>query len=109
MKIAPRPEDVPKSSGKPKGMLRIGPEQVAQLKAIELHRSRIRVVDYLTEVSPEAMAGRPRQEKFAKVMAYEAEGEKLGLRSERAQMKWAYLMAATDGEIAQIHYESVLQ
>ncbi|TRW98188.1 hypothetical protein FNJ84_05215 [Paracoccus sp. M683] len=34
------------------------------------------------------------------MLDYEKSGDDLGLRSERAQMKWAYLMSITDGKAA---------
>ena len=82
------------------GMLRFSAEQMGALEHSRLHASRIKVLRYLDEVDPEGAEGLDAQARLQRVIAYEQSGNAHGLASERAHMKWAYLMSISDGEIA---------
>ncbi len=80
-----------------RGMLQLSPEMIAMIENFRMQASRLKVVAYLHDVHPatEAVSERSMMER---VLAYEIAGARLGLASERAHMKWAYLMSITDGE-----------
>lgn len=59
--------------------------------------SRRKVMAYLREVDPHADELSD-AELYKQILVYEVSGNKLGLQSERAHMKWAYLMSITDGK-----------
>jgi hypothetical protein len=55
---------------------------------------------YLREVNEEATWGMSEEELHALIVEYEKSGDALGLQSERAHMKWAYLMSVSDAVFA---------
>lgn len=60
--------------------------------------SRRKVMTYLREVDPGGTVDLPDEVLYRQVLDYEASGDSIGLQSERAHMKWAYLMSITGGE-----------
>lgn len=94
VKRARKPHDLPEP---PPGPLRWEPETMRAIKERRMEVSRRKVMGYLREVDPnteELSDAELRQ----RVLIYEASGNTLGLQSERAHMKWAYLMSITDGK-----------
>ncbi|MGI2035009.1 hypothetical protein ACRQ1B_21735 [Rhizobium panacihumi] len=79
-----------------RGMLHLSPEMIALIEDARMQASRRKVVAYLRDVHP-ATAEYTEREMMERVLSYEASGTRLGLASERAHMKWAYLMSITDG------------
>ena len=89
----------PHSSPDPeRGMLSLTGAQMERLDAEMLVRSRRRVAGYLRDVAPELTARLSDDGMNRRVEYAELSGQALGLVSERAQMKWAYLMLITKGE-----------
>ncbi len=60
--------------------------------------SRRKVMTYLREVDPDGTRNLTDDVLYRHVLDYEATGDSIGLQSERAHMKWAYLMSITGGE-----------
>ncbi|UXT51854.1 hypothetical protein FY136_21785 [Agrobacterium tumefaciens] len=94
IKRARRPNDLP---APPSGPLRWEPETIRAIKAQRMEASRRKVMSYLREVDPDAEELSDAELRH-RVLIYEASGNTLGLQSERAHMKWAYLMSITDGK-----------
>lgn len=94
IKRARKPNDLP---APPSGPLRWEPETVRAIKAQRMEVSRRKVMSYLREVDPNA-GELSDAELRQRVLIYEASGNTIGLQSERAHMKWAYLMSITDGK-----------
>lgn len=84
----------------PLGPLQFDPAAMQAMSAARLEVSRQRVMAYLREADPE-------NNKLSdadlrkKTLFYEADGKEMGLRSEGAHARWAFLMSSTDGEIGQ--------
>ncbi|MCI9868205.1 hypothetical protein RHIZ_19770 [Rhizobium skierniewicense] len=84
----------------PLGSLQFDPAAMQAMSAARLEVSRQRVMAYLREADPE-------NNKLSdadlrkKTLFYEADGKEMGLRSEGAHARWAFLMSSTDGEIGQ--------
>lgn len=57
-------------------------------------------MNYLRDVDPGATENLSGSELRSLIVEYERSGDAMGLQSERAHMKWAYLMSVSDGEIA---------
>jgi hypothetical protein len=79
-------------------MFKISKQQLAGLRAGMLEQSRRRVLAYLRETAPDLTCERDNASLYALVLDYEASGRAVGLRSEQAHAKWAYLMLTTGGE-----------
>ncbi|WP_174020586.1 hypothetical protein G6L89_009290 [Agrobacterium fabrum] len=94
IKRARKPNDLP---APPSGPLRWEPETIRAIKAQRMEASRRKVMSYLREVDPNA-GELSDAELRQRVLIYEASGDTIGLQSERAHMKWAYLMSITDGK-----------
>lgn len=101
LKVAPRPSGQPRSI--PAGFLRIHPHQMEALGQSRLVRSRMTVLRYLRDVSPEETAAFDDKALYGRVCDFEASGNELGLRSEAAHAQWAFLMLTTGGEIGKGH------
>lgn len=80
-----------------RGMLQLSPDMIGMIENVRMQASRLKVVAYLRDVHPATEAVGER-EMMERVLSYEAAGARLGLASERAHMKWAYLMSITEGE-----------
>lgn len=84
----------------PLGSLQFDPAAMQAMSAARLEVSRQRVMAYLREADPEnnklSDADLRKKTSF-----YEADGKEMGLRSEGAHARWAFLMSSTDGEIGQ--------
>lgn len=80
-----------------RGMLQLSPEMIALIEDARMQASRLKVLAYLRDVHP-ATEALGENEMMERVMSYEAAGARLGLASERAHMKWAYLMSITESE-----------
>ncbi|MEL7183045.1 MAG: hypothetical protein AAGK57_05295 [Pseudomonadota bacterium] len=78
--------------------LHLSADQMEQIGDAQLAGSRERVGQYLRDVDP-SCAQRDRASLRAFVHRAEVAGDGMGLSSEQAHMKWAYLMAITDGGI----------
>ncbi|MGF9562782.1 hypothetical protein [Neorhizobium sp. JUb45] len=79
-----------------RGMLHLSPDMIAMIEDARMQASRLKVVAYLRDVHP-ATLDVADGEMMERVLSYETSGTRLGLASERAHMKWAYLMSITDG------------
>ena len=86
----------------PRGMLTLDADQVAALDECVRERSQRKTAAYLRDVAPELAGPLSPADLYARVVAYEASGRTLGLSSELAQMKWAYLMLVTQGRAAEM-------
>ena len=84
----------------PRGRLTLDAEQIAALDETMQERSRRRVAAYLRDAAPELTGSLSDAALHGRVRQCQATGTALGLSSERAQMKWAYLMVLTDGRAA---------
>ena len=82
------------------GLLKLSMDEMRGIEAARLERSRRKVGGYLRDVDEQAISGMSNTQLYELVRQYESDGNALGLRSERAHMKWAYLMSVSDGEIA---------
>jgi hypothetical protein len=84
----------------PTGPLKIGREEI---RAIELYRrqaiTRQRIA-YLQKTCPQETAGATPEALADHIRISHETGQKLGLVSEAAHCRWAYLMVATKGEVA---------
>lgn len=90
------------------GPIRLAAAQMEEIGDLQLEGSRHRVGRYLRDMDPEAAALDPEALR-ARVLAYEAAGDRMGLRSERAHMKWAYGMSVTGGGLDAEETRAVLQ
>ncbi|PDT11912.1 hypothetical protein CO655_06620 [Rhizobium sp. M1] len=81
-----------------RGQLRLDRDMIAMIEDARMQASRRKVTAYLRDVDP-ATAELTDAELMDRVLSYEASGTRLGLASERAHMKWAYLMSITNGGI----------
>jgi len=79
--------------------LRLTPPQMLALRDDKLIQSRWKIVAYLRQTAPEDTAALSDADLLARVVAYEQEGARLGLSSERAHAKWAYLMLTSNGQL----------
>jgi hypothetical protein len=79
-----------------RGPLHLDRDIIAMMEDARMQASRRKVMDYLRDVDP-GTADLSDQELMDRVLSYEASGTRLGLASERAHMKWAYLMSITNG------------
>lgn len=87
------------TSAAPAGMLQIDADQMHAVEEARQERSRRKVVAYLRDVDPASTEGRSDAELHKAIRCYENTGNAYGLTSERAHMKWAYLMSVSDGDI----------
>ena len=84
----------------PPGLLRLRTEQVQDLRERRTRSSDRRVTGLLREMAPEETAGRTDAELGSEVSRLRRMGEGMGLRTERAQLWWSFLMLTTDGAVA---------
>jgi hypothetical protein len=91
------PEDAPPAQP---GLLKLSMQQMEEIEEIRRETSRRKVIDYLRDVDPGATDGVNDAQLQQLIVTYEQTGDALGLKSERAHMKWAYLMSVSDGEMA---------
>ncbi|WP_051247648.1 DUF4123 domain-containing protein [Inquilinus limosus] len=91
---APRPADLPSA---PRGPLRLTAEQMDDLQDSMRHASRQRIRRYLLDVAPREIGvlGERRLDEI--ILESERTGRTLGLVSERARGRWAYIMVRTNG------------
>lgn len=82
----------------PLGVLRFDPAAMRVMSEARLEASRQRVMTYLRETDP-ANNHLSDADLRKKTLFYEADGKDMGLRSEGAHARWAFLMSSTDGEI----------
>jgi hypothetical protein len=75
-------------------------EQMLGIEEIRLERSRRKVMVYLREFCRGDAGEMSDAELRELVIQYENSGDAVGLKSERAHMKWAYLMSLSNGEMA---------
>lgn len=91
------PDDAPAAQP---GLLKLSMDEMRGIEEMRLERSRHKVMNYLRDVDPGATEGLSDRELRALIVKYEKSGDAMGLQSERAHMKWAYLMSVSDGELA---------
>lgn len=82
-----------------KGMLRISAEQMAELHEVRATNSQQKIAAYLRKVAPKQTADMSDSELDAFVQASCRSGRELGLRAERAQGYWAYLLLYSGGRM----------
>ena len=92
-----RPAQLPDT---PKGWLWIRPEQYEGLRDARMAESRLRRLKYLRKHLPQPLAGKDDNELAKLVLQSEISGKQLGLSSEQAYARWAYLLLMTDGRAA---------
>ncbi|NTJ44616.1 DUF4123 domain-containing protein [Agrobacterium larrymoorei] len=85
-----------------RGFLTLDRDAMAAMSASRLEVSRKRVMAYLRDTDPENN-NLSDAELRKKVVFYEAHGQELGLRSERAHGQWAFLMSSSNGAIGDEH------
>ncbi len=90
-----RPQDVVAE----KGMLFIRAEQMAELHDVRATNSQRKIADYLRKVAPKQTADMSDAELDAFVQDSCHSGRELGLRAERAQGYWAYLLLYSGGRM----------
>ncbi len=83
-----------------KGMLKISIEQANGIALARQKTSHNRIARYLTSVSPNTIAKMERQRLIAEIEKSELSGRELGLTTERALARWAYLYIRSNGEVA---------
>jgi len=93
------------------GPLRWTPQTMQNIHAYRMTISRQKVGAYLREVDPGNTEHFSDEQLFNVVLNYEKSGNALGLESERAHMKWAYLMSITnagaaEGAVAKGYFQS---
>ena len=79
-------------------MFKFSMHQLAGLRAHKLEQSRWRILTYLRETAPDLTHLHDDKSLYDLVRDYEASGRMVGLRSEQAHAKWAYLMLTTKGD-----------
>ncbi len=94
-RVLSKPADLPAA---PKGPLQLTPATIRRMEALRMAGSRRKVMTYLREVDPDGTRNLTDDVLYRHVLDYEATGDSIGLQSERAHMKWAYLMSITGGE-----------
>ncbi|KPF71041.1 hypothetical protein IP69_08155 [Bosea sp. AAP35] len=83
------------------GMLRFSPDQIARLNLGRVAASRQRIASYLREAAPVETGTMDAAQLQALIVHGENTGRALGLGSERALGKWTYMIAVTDGAVAE--------
>lgn len=84
----------------PLGPLKFDRAAMQMMSSSRLEVSRQRVMAYLREADPENN-NLSDSDLRKKTLFYEADGKEMGLRSEGAHARWAFLMSSTDGQIGQ--------
>lgn len=84
----------------PRGLLTLDRDAMSAMSASRLDVSRKRIMTYLRSADPENN-NLSDAELRRKVLFYEAQGQKLGLRSERAHGQWAFLMSSSNEAIGE--------
>jgi hypothetical protein len=90
----PRPPDLPPP---PRGPLRLNAEQMSELQDTMKDASRLRIRRYLLDVAPREIGVIGVQRLDDIILESEHTGRTLGLASERAMGRWAYIMVRTNG------------
>jgi hypothetical protein len=85
----------------PRGPLRFDPEAMTAIGNARIVHSRHRIMDYLRDVAPEMTQELSDQELERKTQTYMVEARGLGVRSEAAMGRWAYLQMITQGKLMQ--------
>ena len=83
----------------PQGPLRLTVEQVEAISDVRVAESRRKIAAFLRETAPEETRNLSNAELGHMVVAYEASGAELGLKTERSLGIWAHLMVASNGEL----------
>lgn len=91
-----RPADIPT----PTGHLRLVDENIGQIRALRLKTMREMRASYLQKCCADELVEATPGELADHVLVSEQTGKRLGLVSEAAHCRWAYLMFATRGQIA---------
>jgi hypothetical protein len=97
-KSFPRPLDLPK---KPRGWLKIGRERYEELNVVAQKRHENWIANYLRRVAPEVTRDLSAEQLGDMVRLAESNRRSLGIRTQRAAAKWAYLEMITAGRILQ--------
>ena len=85
----------------PAGLLTITSDQVGALVERRVEAQRRRVAKYLRDVTGNELAQAPEVSVHRHVLQSEAGARELGLVTESGRCRWAYLMYATRGRVAQ--------
>jgi len=88
----------PASGEVPRGSLHLSSEMIAMIEDARMQASRRKVAAYLRDVHPVTQE-LTEKDMMEHVLSCEASGTRLGLASERAHMKWAYLVSITEGGV----------
>lgn len=91
-----RPADIPM----PSGHLRLVDDNIDQIRALRLKTMREMRVRYLQKCCADELGDAAPDALADHVLVSEQTGKRLGLVSEAAHCRWAYLMFATRGQIA---------
>ena len=83
----------------PRGWLRLRGDQVVSLSERRVDASDRRVAGFLREAAPEETAGRSDTDLIGDVAGLRQSSLAMGIRTERSQAWWAYLMLSTQGQV----------
>lgn len=83
----------------PQGALRLRPEQIEEISDVRAQKSRRKIMAYLRDVAPDETSSLDDRRLYALVMKSERSGKEMGLTTERALGKWAYLSLGSNGQI----------
>ncbi|WP_157968939.1 DUF4123 domain-containing protein [Tropicimonas sp. IMCC34011] len=98
LRHAARPSDLPPA---PTGLLRLELPQYNALTNARLHASHVRIAAYLAKHRLEGMEHLDEAALLDIAKRSDASGRPLGLKSEKAHSRWAYLMMMTGGQVAE--------
>lgn len=93
-----RADDMPTPAA---GPLKLTVEEVREIEARRGLAARRRRVSYLCETCPSETQGASKEALEEHLRISEESGKKLGLVSEGAQCRWAFMMCKTNGKVAQ--------
>lgn len=98
-KQATKPDKLPKP---PAGPLKLQLETIQAIEKQRLMAARLRRVNYLRDTCGEETDGASDEAIATHIRASEATGRQLGLISEAAHCRWAFIMCKTNGRVMQV-------
>jgi hypothetical protein len=94
LKRVPRPDNLPPA---PHGPLRLSQDQIEDVKTAIVNSSRKRIHRYLSNSAPNETAALGESRVIDLILMSQKTGGELGLESEQAHGRWAYVMVRTNG------------
>jgi hypothetical protein len=95
--LAVKPGGLPKP---PTGPLKLHRETIEEIEEARVKTARIRRVQYLRDTCGSEMPGTSDEAITEHIRVSEETGKQLGITSEAAHCRWAYLMFATQGKVS---------